>query len=233
MTSQSRLFEISNLARVEWMGIQGLLKQLEPLATHINLPEAYRGKTIAIDISVWLHRGAYGCATDLVLGNDTNGYLAYIIARVLSLRRHGVNVICVFDGLRTSLKSETANQRRSTRAEYISQGMAAYTQASEADGDDTQKSLLANAGDNFRKGVSVTEEMTLKTISALRAQGFQTVVSPSEADVQLAYLCKIGVADAVLTEDSDVMVYSVASSTYFPALYKYDHWTLHAQVCSV
>jgi len=83
------------------MGIQGLLKQLEPLAQPIDVGLVYRGKTVAVDVSVWLHKGAYGCAPDLVLGRHTTGYLAYVLARALALRRRGVNVVCVFDGPHT------------------------------------------------------------------------------------------------------------------------------------
>src|SRR3546814_10732088 len=111
------------------MGIQGLLKQLEPLAVPVDVGVVYRGKTIAVDTSVWLHKGAYGCAPDLVLNKQTTGYLSYVLARALGLRKKGVNVICVFDGPRTELKAETNNQRRTSREENISQGLAELKQS--------------------------------------------------------------------------------------------------------
>jgi exonuclease-1 len=176
---------------------------------------------------VWLHKGAYGCAPDLVLSKHTTGYLAYVLARALALRKRGVNVVCVFDGPRTELKAETSSQRRSSRQECVTQGLDALERSKQATDPAEKASLKAAADEFFRKGVSVTQEMTTKTIAALRALGFATIVSPSEADVQLAHLCAAREADAVLTEDSDVIVYSAACGVHFPVLYKFDH---HAQV---
>lgn len=41
----------------------------------------------------------------------------------------------------------------------------------------------------------------------MRAEGIQYVVAPYEADAQLAYLERAGVVDAILTEDSDLLVF--------------------------
>ena len=45
---------------------------------------------------------------------------------------------------------------------------------------------------------------------------------------QVAYLCRRGLADGVITEDSDVLVYSALCSPHFPVLYKWDS-TGHVQ----
>ena len=52
------------------MGIQGLLPLLKSIQVHTHLSE-FRGKTLAVDAYVWLHRGAYACATELVTGVKT------------------------------------------------------------------------------------------------------------------------------------------------------------------
>ena len=70
--------------------------------------------------------------------------------------------------------------------------------------------------------MAVTTEMECNTIGALRKMGVQVVVAPYEADSQLAYLCKSNVCQAVLTEDSDVIVYSMACEKPFPILFKFD-----------
>jgi exonuclease-1 len=41
----------------------------------------------------------------------------------------------------------------------------------------------------------------------MHAENVPYVVAPYEADAQLAYLERIGLADAILTEDSDLLVY--------------------------
>lgn len=52
------------------MGIQGLLPLLKDVQTPTNVSQ-YKGQTLGIDGYVWLHRGAYGCAEKLVMGEAT------------------------------------------------------------------------------------------------------------------------------------------------------------------
>jgi exonuclease-1 len=74
----------------------------------------------------------------------------------------------------------------------------------------------------LQKGLSVTAEVERHTIAAMRRLGITVIVAPYEADAQLAYLCHIGVCDAVMTEDSDLILYSVISGRNFPILYKFN-----------
>jgi hypothetical protein len=76
--------------------------------------------------------------------------------------------------------------------------------------------------DSFQRGMAVTHEMELHTIAALRKLGITVIVAPYEADAQLAYLCHIGYCQAILTEDSDVLVYSAICGRPFDILYKFD-----------
>ena len=77
------------------MGVQGLLKALRPLfkrGVHIN--DCFEGRvsvaagggknlkrerTVAIDASAWLHRGAYNCAMDLGRGKPTVKYADFFM----------------------------------------------------------------------------------------------------------------------------------------------------------
>ena len=52
------------------MGIQGLLPLLSSVTKDIHISE-YKGKRVAIDAYVWLHRGAYACAKELCLNEST------------------------------------------------------------------------------------------------------------------------------------------------------------------
>ena len=47
------------------MGISGLLPFLKKASRPANVNE-FSGKTAAIDVYVWLHKGAFGCADKLV-----------------------------------------------------------------------------------------------------------------------------------------------------------------------
>lgn len=53
------------------MGIPGLLQLLGPATLDMHV-KAYAGKRVAVDAYCWLHRGAYGCAMDLVQGRETD-----------------------------------------------------------------------------------------------------------------------------------------------------------------
>jgi exonuclease-1 len=52
------------------MGISGLLPLLKSIQQQKHLSEL-SGKTLAVDAYVWLHKGAYGCAVELVTGKAT------------------------------------------------------------------------------------------------------------------------------------------------------------------
>lgn len=53
------------------MGIPGLLPLLKDVTHHVHIGE-YRGKVAGIDAFCWLHRGAFTCCTELVLGRQTD-----------------------------------------------------------------------------------------------------------------------------------------------------------------
>lgn len=59
----------------------------------------------------------------------------------------------------------------------------------------------------LRRCVDITHEMALKLIKQCRELNVDCVVAPYEADAQLAYLNKIGLADYVITEDSDLTLF--------------------------
>lgn len=76
--------------------------------THV---EQYRGKTLGIDAYVWLHRGAYACASDLALGRPTTRYVAYAAHRIRMLKHYGVRPYVVFDGGPLPSKAGTEAER--------------------------------------------------------------------------------------------------------------------------
>jgi exonuclease-1 len=55
-----------------------------------------------------------------------------------------------------------------------------------------------------------------------RDSRFNCIFSPYEADAQLAKLCVDGIANAIITEDSDVLVYSATCHISIPIIYKLD-----------
>ena len=79
------------------MGISGLLPMLKPACKPTNISQ-FRGKTFAIDVYCFLHKGAFGCAELLVQGKPTDGYVKYVMKYVNLMLHYDIKPILVFDG---------------------------------------------------------------------------------------------------------------------------------------
>lgn len=205
------------------MGISGLLPLLKPIQTHKHLSE-FSGQTIAVDAYVWLHKGAYGCAPELATGKRTTKYVEYAMHRVRLLRHYHIEPYIVFDGGPLPAKKGTEVERKRKRDENLERGnaLAAKGQHSEAREyyvkcvDVTPQiafQLIKVSELKLRTGHLALPWMWMRLIAeltvwqALRAESVPYVVAPYEADAQLAYLERLGIVDAILTEDSDLLVF--------------------------
>ncbi|KAI5121955.1 hypothetical protein M0805_002026 [Coniferiporia weirii] len=177
------------------MGIQGLLPILKPIQRHKHLSE-FTGQTLAVDAYVWLHRGAYACAAELVQGRPTRKYVDYCMHRVRLLRHHGIAPYIVFDGGPLPAKQGTEQEREKRRAENIKRALELSAQGKEG-----------QAREYYVKCVDVTPQMAYQVIKALKAENVPYVVAPYEADAQLAYLERTGLVNGIITEDSDLLVF--------------------------
>eukprot|EP00978_Attheya_sp_CCMP212_P033852 scaffold138794_cov48-Attheya_sp.AAC.1 len=131
-------------------------------------------------------------------------------------------LIMVFDGKeRCPLKSVTNVQRDQRREHHLSEA----------------RRLKALGGHGHPHHNKESQEHYLKCVRATHAMGqivaqrlnhhthISCLFSPYEADAQLAKLCIDGHAHAVITEDSDILVYSAACHVPFPIIYKLDRDT--------
>ncbi|XP_020899632.1 exonuclease 1 isoform X2 [Exaiptasia diaphana] len=177
------------------MGIQGLLPLLKPIQKDVHLSK-FSGQTIGVDTYCWLHKGAYGCAMDIVEGKQTKVYLNYVIKRLEMMLYYNIKPYVVLDGGHLPSKASKEAERRKTRQENKAKGLA-FLRA----GNKTQ------ACECFQKCVDVTPEMALEVIKVCRERNIDYLVAPYEADSQLAYLMKTGITQAVISEDSDLLVY--------------------------
>ncbi|KAJ3502406.1 hypothetical protein NLJ89_g8902 [Agrocybe chaxingu] len=184
------------------MGISGLLPALKSIQVAQHLSE-FKGKTIAVDAYVWLHKGLYSCATELATGKKTHKYVDYGMHRVRLLKHHGIEPYIVFDGGPLPAKKGTETERKQKRDENLARGNALAAQGKHS-----------QAREYYTKCVDVTPQMAFQFIKALRAESVQYVVAPYEADAQLAYLERVGLADAILTEDSDLLVFGCKHVLY-------------------
>ncbi|XP_055633954.1 exonuclease 1 [Toxorhynchites rutilus septentrionalis] len=177
------------------MGITGLIPFLEKASKQIQLREL-AGQCVAIDSYCWLHKGAFACADKLARGEVTDIHIQYCLKYVHLLLSHDIKPILVFDGRHLPAKAGTEAKRRETRnsskqraAELLRMGKT-----------EEAKSFL-------RRCVDITHEMALQLIQECRKRNVDCVVAPYEADAQLAFLNKAGIAQAVITEDSDLMLF--------------------------
>uniref|UniRef100_A0A8C8A931 Exonuclease 1 n=1 Tax=Otus sunia TaxID=257818 RepID=A0A8C8A931_9STRI len=177
------------------MGIQGLLQFIKEAAepTHVK---KYKGQTVAVDAYCWLHKGAYACAEKLARGEPTDVYVAFCMKLVDMLLSFGIKPILVFDGCTLPSKKEVEKARREKRQASLLKGKQLL-----------QEGRLSEARECFGRSVNVTHVMAHEVIKAARARGVDCIVAPYEADAQLAYLNKIGMVQAIITEDSDLLAF--------------------------
>ncbi|XP_035519762.1 exonuclease 1-like [Morone saxatilis] len=177
------------------MGISGLLQFIKDAAEPINVKK-YKGQTVAVDTYCWLHKGAFSCAEKLAKGEPTDQYVWYCMKFVDMLLNFRVKPILVFDGRNLPSKREVEKARRERRETNLLKGRQLL-----------REGKVSEARDCFTRCVNITPAMAHNLIKAARAKGVDCVVAPYEADAQLAYLTKSGLAQAVITEDSDLLAF--------------------------
>ncbi|XP_078505523.1 exonuclease 1 isoform X2 [Lissotriton helveticus] len=177
------------------MGIQGLLQFLKEASEPIHVKK-YKGQTVAVDTYCWIHKGAFACAEKLAKGEPTDQYVAYCMKFVDMLLGCGIKPILVFDGCTLPSKKEVEKSRRERRQINLQKGKQLL-----------REGKLSEARECFTRCVNVTPAMALEVIKAARTHGVDCIVAPYEADSQLAYLNKTGIAQAIITEDSDLLAF--------------------------
>lgn len=177
------------------MGVTGLLQQLKEIQEPTTL-DSYRGQTLAVDTYGWLHRGLILCAQELCKDAPTASYVTLVMKKVDMLRHFGVEPYLVFDGAALPTKEGTLIERREKR-ERAREAAAALEKKGDRRG----------AWKEYMKAAAVTPEMAKSVMVELDRRRVKYVVAPYEADPQMVYLEQIGAVDAILLEDSDLLVF--------------------------
>lgn len=178
------------------MGIKGLWKELAPIcrAAHIS---QFRGQRVGVDTYCWLHRAVIASTLELATNKPCDQYLAYFMSRVELLLRFGVTPVLIFDGDSMPMKRGTDTERRSRRAQAQAEALQMLAQGS-----------VDDAIRMFEKSLDVSKELAFSAMQVAKDRGIECIVAPYEADAQLAYLAREGYVQAVVSEDSDLIVYS-------------------------
>jgi exonuclease-1 len=202
------------------MGISNLLQNLKFCAERLNVSQ-FHGQVLCVDVSSWIMKGAYCCAEEL---NEPNGedtaasrYCHFVTDWCDKLLRYaGVEkIVLVFDGQRCPLKADTNAERRRKAAEALAE---ARRLKAAGKGKEAQRM--------FQQCCKNTPRMQTHVKRAVRRRfaesQVQLVQSPFEADSQMVRLCADGVCDAIVSEDSDILVYAATSNHCVPVIYKLD-----------
>ena len=197
------------------MGINGLHKGLTFCTKKSNIRE-FRGQSVAIDCSSWLHRSVYSISEQYV-ENIERGCLQnsscvqvsskYVISRCRELMDlFGIRKIyLVMDGKRCPLKADTNQERERRRRENLEDARNFKHQGRRDKAEEKYKSCI-KIRDEFTAAV-------MKSVSHHFSQDrrVELIWSPYEADAQLAKLCIDHVADVVVTEVRSIVVFYFCS----------------------
>ncbi|UMM25641.1 hypothetical protein L5515_005377 [Caenorhabditis briggsae] len=185
------------------MGITGLLPFVKNACRKGNIREL-RGKSVAIDVSCLLHRGLTGCMDKIHMGEETQSYINYVDKYIQELLGMECHVVMVFDGRPLPAKKSTNDDRREMREKRKEHAEMLLAKGKERE-----------ARDHYRLATTISAEIVEKTIDFFRKiRNVDVVVAPYEADAQLAYLMQSKLVDAVVTEDSDLIVFG-CETIYF------------------
>lgn len=185
------------------MGIKDLKKLIKPCVQERSL-EYYRGKRVAIDVSLYMYKFAYYSTTPLngfrtMLKNLQNNY--------------GIIPIFVFDGEPQADKDELIAKRKEIKEKSIEKCEVLQKQIdaiqSNVDDDDAGTILMLQQKLMKQKNsiIDIKSEYFTDLQIYLTEQSIQWCVAGREADQLCSKLSNDGSIDAVITEDMDALTF--------------------------
>lgn len=145
---------------------------------------------------VWLYKGTYACAYELGTGYQTVEFLSYPLKMLRMLKNFKIKPICVFDGLHLQAKAETEQDRAQNKKRNRE-----LAQKNDQAGDTEQ------ARKHYSRSLVLRTKMIELFMDILKELNIEYIVAPYEADAQISYLVRQGVADIAISEDSDLIAY--------------------------
>ena len=212
------------------MGIQGLLKGLQGYSEKSNI-RRFSNQAIAIDASSWLHKSVYSISEKYVESSERSktelDASSVRVATIYMQKRcqelfssaNIAKLYLVFDGKRCPLKAATNDDREERRRKNLKEARQ-YRKQGRRDKAEEKYKMCIKIHDAFSEAVADALQKVF-----VRDNRLKCIFSPYEADAQLARLCVDRIADAIITEDSDVLVYSASCHVSIPIIYKLDRQT--------
>jgi exonuclease-1 len=145
---------------------------------------------------VWLYKGAFSCSFELATEQQTLAFLTYPIKMLKMLQSYHIKPICIFDGLHLKAKEDTEKLRSINKKKNKEMG---YQMAEDGQEDEARK--------YFGRSLVLRSRMIDLFIDILQVLDIEYLIAPYEADAQMSYMVKVGLADFAISEDSDLIVY--------------------------
>ena len=177
------------------MGIPHLLPNLKDI-TELKHIRSYAGLRVGIDALGWMHRGLYTCLRELMNNEPCDHYVHFFMSQLKLCQDHNLDITVVFDGAPLPAKYSTYQDRAQDRIKAMEQAK-----------------VLKEGGDHegafskAKRALCIQNEHVQRVIQKLREENVKFLVAPFEADAQLAFMTRINLLDAVITEDADYLAY--------------------------
>lgn len=184
------------------MGITGLLPILKPVLKRAKI-STLKNKRVGIDGHSWLHQSGPHIAVDLYHQKSTTRHLNVINKKIELLRANKIIPIVVFDGDSLPSKRHTDELRRQNKLKIKIEVEKLL-----------KRKEVRRANELMKRCVHITRDLVDSTIEFLEENNVECIVSAYESDAQLTYLQRIGYIDAIIAEDSDLIVYGCTDVCY-------------------
>lgn len=156
-------------------------------------------KVIAIDTSLILYQFLIAIkSTDNFLnkdGKDTS-HIHAILTKVFTYIKKRIYPIFVFDGKPPEIKTKTLQYRNQIKKKALDNLENDLT-------DDEKLRML-------KRSLKISPEQISECKEILSILGIPYIESPTEADPQCAYLVKEGIAEAVISDDMDLLAFGTS-----------------------
>uniref|UniRef100_A0A8J9TL96 Exonuclease 1 n=1 Tax=Phaeodactylum tricornutum TaxID=2850 RepID=A0A8J9TL96_PHATR len=217
------------------MGIPNLLQGLKFAVKKGNIRD-YSDQAVAVDASSWFHKSVYAIADHYVEVLERTGRAD---ARSIAAATQYVNKRCheiltyarirkiylVMDGARCPLKVVTNDDRERRRQENLAEARV-FRQQKRPD----------KMYEKYKACIKVKADLAAavaQNIASAFPGKVELVWAPYEADAQLVKLAMNGTVQAIITEDSDVLVYAATCETTVSVLFKLDRNTGSCDIISM
>lgn len=170
------------------MGIKKLLKFVSGACRNSHISE-FAGKAIGIDMSCLIYKGLY------------NGdYIKYIRLYIDRLTRMKCKLVLVFDGKAPETKAAEMEARARLREQQ--------PKADDEPMDITTATAILGKKKKKTRTMCITKEIVAKVKKKFAKQwNVEIIHAPGESDPQLAFLLRDRHVRAIVTDDSDLIVY--------------------------